>query len=132
MVAGLPDRPLSMTEALAIDSDDPYLLAIPAALESIRYNENDETRFYDLILFGETFTAAISYIESDEEWRVIAKKDGDAFEEVHQIIVDYHDYESTTETMREIFLDSIASLIARGEFDKDELERQLQSFEKES
>lgn len=47
-----------------------------------------------------------------------------SYEPVHQQLLDYRDYDSTTETMEEIFLDAVGSLIFQGEIDKNVLERE--------
>ncbi len=93
MLKGLPDRPLYDHEIDALIDSDALRLAFPAMPQSLRYDETDTRRIYDLFLFLDDGVAAVAYVEEEGGWVVVANEQGDQpYDEAFDALVEYRSY----------------------------------------
>jgi hypothetical protein len=94
MLGGLPDRPLYDNEIDALIDSDALRLAFPAMPQSLRYDETDTRRIYDLFLFLDDRVVAVAYVENEGGWVVVANQQGDRpYDAAFDALVNYRGYE---------------------------------------
>jgi hypothetical protein len=93
MLEGLPDRPLYDHEVDALIDSDAFRLAFPAMPQSLRYDETDTRRIYDLFLFLDEGVAAVAYVEEEGGWSVVTNEQGDRpYDAAFDALVEYRGY----------------------------------------
>lgn len=104
MLRGLPDRPLYDDEVDALINSDALRLAFPAMPQSLRYDEADTRRIYDLFLFLDEGVAAVAYVEEEGGWVVVANERGEQpYDAAFDALVEYRDYvEPDEDDVREV------------------------------
>jgi hypothetical protein len=94
MLGGLPERPLYQPELEALAQGEALQLAFPATPNSIRKDDEGNTRIHDLLLFINGTVAAVAYSENECGWIVITKTDADNPQEAAvDAIIEYREYE---------------------------------------
>jgi hypothetical protein len=93
MVKGLPDRPLSYPEVESLNQSDAIGFVFPATPHSIRDDEDNDPRVYDLLITsGETVSALV--FDEDDGWKIIAKTSPDSPKEAAvNDVIEYRDYD---------------------------------------
>ena len=93
MVKGLPNRALSYPEVESLNHSDAIGFVFPATPNSIRDDEDNKPRVYDLLITsGKTVSALV--FDEDDGWKVVTKTSPDSPKEaaVHDVI-EYRDYD---------------------------------------
>lgn len=93
MLSGLPDRPLSYPEVETLNQADAIGFVFPATPNSIRDDEKNMPRVYDLLITtGETVSAVV--YDEDEGWIVVGKTDTDSPKEAAvNDVIEYREYD---------------------------------------
>lgn len=93
MVSGLPDRPLSFSELEALVAADALGFVLPATPESLRDDEDGNSRVYDILVSTDDTVSAVVYDE-DDGWIVLDKIDSDSpREEAVTSVIEYRGYD---------------------------------------
>jgi len=108
MVSGLPERPLSYAEVEKLNQSDAIGFVFPATPNSIRDDEQNKPKVYDLLITdGETVSALV--YKSDEGWEILDKTVADSPKEavVHDVIefrgYDFEDEEKVLQFVSELY-----------------------------
>lgn len=94
MLASLPDRPLSKAEADALSDGDGIDLVFPATPEGIREDDGHQ-QIHDVLLFMEETVVALTYLEAERGWTVVATEDdedGNGYEAAYDALLAYRGY----------------------------------------
>lgn len=78
MLDSLPDRPISKTEADALSTRDDVAVVFLPTPESITEDSDGTHRTHDLLVFVGERVVAMAYLDTEDEWSVIADEDGAA------------------------------------------------------
>lgn len=93
MLSGLPARPLFDHEVAALADSDAITFVFPATPNSIRADEEGQSRVYDLVLILDDAVAGLVY-EEDEGWQSLIQTDADRPNETAiASISEYRDYD---------------------------------------
>jgi len=92
MVSGLPDRPLSYPEVESLNHSDAIGFVFPATPHSIRDDEENVPRVYDLLITTGDTVAAVVY--EDDGWKVVGRASPDEKKEaVVDDVIGYRGYD---------------------------------------
>jgi len=93
MLSGLPDRPLSDHEVAALADSDAITFVFPATPNSIRTDEEERSRVYDLVLILDDAAVGVVYDE-DSGWQSLIQTEAENSNETAiSAIIEYRDYE---------------------------------------
>lgn len=93
MLNALPARPLYPHEIDALIESDALRFAFPAMPQSLRYDEDNESRIYELFIFLDNAVVAVAYVEEQAGWVVVAKEQGEKpYATAFDALVDYRGY----------------------------------------
>lgn len=128
MLDSLPNRPLYDHELDTLNESDALRLAFPAMPHSLQYDEADRRRVHDLMLFIDDSVAAISYIEDQEGWIVVAKEDGEEpYDAAFEKLIEYRGYVDEQEAeIREVGRQFYKVAREAEEIEFDEFEGELE------
>lgn len=97
MLSGLPDRPLFDDEVAVLADSEAITFAFPATPNSMRTDEEGQSRVYDLVLILDETTVGIVYDE-DEGWHSLIQTDAERPNETAiAAITEYRDYDIAKE-----------------------------------
>jgi hypothetical protein len=97
MLGSLPDRPISKTEADALSTGDDVAVVFPPTPESITEDTDGALRIHDLLVFTSGRVVAIAYLDTEDEWSVIADEDdtdGNAYAVAYETLCEHRGYEA--------------------------------------
>lgn len=93
MVSGLPDRSLSYPEVESLNQSDAIGFVFPATPQSIKDDEENRPRVYDLLITTGDTVAAVIYDEG-EGWKVVGRTSPDEKKEaIVNDVIEYRGYD---------------------------------------
>jgi hypothetical protein len=93
MIKGLPDRPLSHPEVASLNQSDSIGFVFPATPHSIRDDQDNESKVYDLLITSGETVSALVYDES-EGWKIVTRTSPDNPKEAAvNDVIEYRGYD---------------------------------------
>jgi len=93
MLSGLPDRPLSDHEVAALADSDAISFVFPATPNSIRTDEQGQSRVYDLVLILDDAAVGVVY-DDDGGWQSLIQTEAENPNETAiSAIIEFRNYD---------------------------------------